>query len=332
MDNIESRAHRAWDIAAVVVTYNRKELLKENLVAVFGQTVPVRYVVVVDNHSTDGTEEWVRGEYGTRPELVYLRLEENIGGAGGFHEGIRYTAEQLDADYVWLMDDDTIPGEAALENLLRVFERVPGPVGYAASNVRSVDGVPMNVPIIDLSMGKNDYQVWGEYLHEHCVRITSATFVSILVPMDAVRKLGYPVRWFFIWGDDMEYTLRLTRYYGPAYVAGDSIAVHKRTGGRTLSPFAEKDPERMRNGYYYFRNSVINYREYHGKKATRTIIRRWRREAIKGILRKETKMGYKIRTMIRGIRDAYANGEQKAAFQNRMSDHTNETKTEQAAK
>ena len=107
-------------VCAVIVTYNRKALLKECLEAVLAQTRPPDHVLVVDNASTDGTAEMLREEF---PQVEVLRLPENQGGAGGFHEGMKRAYEE-GFDWLWLMDDDTIPRPEALEALLERFAEV----------------------------------------------------------------------------------------------------------------------------------------------------------------------------------------------------------------
>ena len=60
--------------AVVIVTYNRVELLKECLACVCGQTIPFSRVIVVDNHSTDGTAEFLAA----REDLDVIREPENL--------------------------------------------------------------------------------------------------------------------------------------------------------------------------------------------------------------------------------------------------------------
>ena len=69
-------------VIAVVVTFNRLALL-ERLVAELRRTTGLTEVVVVDNASTDGTGEWLAGQ----DDVHGVTLGENLGGAGGFHEG-----------------------------------------------------------------------------------------------------------------------------------------------------------------------------------------------------------------------------------------------------
>ena len=77
-------------VAAIVVTRNRPALLKRCLGAIDSQTYAVRRLVVVDNASDEPTQEFLAGEVARRgADFHLIRLEENTGGAGGFHEGMR---------------------------------------------------------------------------------------------------------------------------------------------------------------------------------------------------------------------------------------------------
>ena len=105
-------------VTAVVVTFNRKELLIECLEALARQTHPLDRVVLVDNASTDGTLQTVEASgIAERLPLDYLRITRNGGGAEGFHYAVRAGLDS-GADWIWLMDDDCRPEPDALERLL----------------------------------------------------------------------------------------------------------------------------------------------------------------------------------------------------------------------
>lgn len=91
------------NVVAVVVTYNRRELLKRNLSCLRANR-PVQSIVVVNNGSTDGTTEWLKEQ----KDLIVIH-QENVGGSGGFYRGIQHAC-QLKADWIWCMDDDVFRG------------------------------------------------------------------------------------------------------------------------------------------------------------------------------------------------------------------------------
>ena len=130
-------------IAAVVVTYNRKQLLVECVDSLLRQTHRLDALYIMDNCSTDGTCEFLcdRGlisppeHQGDLPQetirsvapadvrrgavdVHYVRMPENAGGAGGFAEGMQRAAG-AGFDWLWLMDDDLVALPDALAALVQ---------------------------------------------------------------------------------------------------------------------------------------------------------------------------------------------------------------------
>ena len=110
------------NIAAVIVTFNRKELLIKCIEAVIGQTFLPQTIIIIDNASTDGTEELLRKKGFCDGSvngitLYYERLSKNSGGAGGFYFGIK-RAQEASYDAVWVMDDDGLPDKDCLKNMI----------------------------------------------------------------------------------------------------------------------------------------------------------------------------------------------------------------------
>ena len=95
------------DIVAIIVTYNRKELLKESILSLFQQTYQNFSIYIIDNASTDGTYEYINDML-DNDRLYYFNTGKNLGGAGGFSFGIK-EAVQNGFSYLWIMDDDTLP-------------------------------------------------------------------------------------------------------------------------------------------------------------------------------------------------------------------------------
>jgi len=215
-------------IAAVVVTYNRKHLLKECLDALLSQTRPLDSIIVIDNASTDGTPEFLKENgYLDNPKIDYVRLPENTGGAGGFYEGVKRGYEK-GYDWLWLMDDDAEPKKDALE-ILTFYFKLKNVVGLA-STVLSPEG--------DISIfcrGKIDFKkifpliqkpIDSRKYEQNIVEIDMASFVGLLISRIAIEKIKFPKKEFFIYHDDVEYCIRLRRE-GKIFLIPKSIIIHK---------------------------------------------------------------------------------------------------------
>ena len=236
-------------VAAVVVTYNRRDLLLESLAAVRGQTRPPDEVIVVDNASADDTAAAVRKHY---PAAQLAELSRNTGGAGGFAYGMAL-ALAGGVDLIWLLDDDTVPEPGALAALLDASgHRAAVPPVLVASRVVWTDGRahPMNTPRPKPFMSPAERQAAAA---AGCLPIRSASFVSILVDAAACRRRGLPQAGYFLWNDDFEFTTRLLR--GQAgWLCPASVAVHK------TATFGSTDTDPGPRFFYEVRNKIWTLR------------------------------------------------------------------------
>ena len=236
-------------VVAVVVTWNRVKLLTECLKMLGAQTRRPDVVVVVDNASTDGTGEVIRAQF---PDVDLVRLTRNTGGAGGFSVGLAEAVDVHGADLVWAMDDDTIPTERTLVELLSSYSAYGPGLGLVASRVVWTDGrdQPRNIPRAPRTISGADRRA------AHAVGgrpVRTASFVSLLIEADAIREFGLPTADFFIWNDDFEFTARILRYRKGVY-APKALVVHKTAefGTKLLDP-GERFYNEVRNKIWVFR-------------------------------------------------------------------------------
>jgi glycosyltransferase involved in cell wall biosynthesis len=216
-------------VVAVVVTYNRKQLLVDCLEALARQTHPVDRVVLVDNASSDGTEEHVRaGGVADRIRIDYLRLARNGGGAEGFHHGVR-AALDGDHDWMWLMDDDCEPRGDCLERLLASEPAARPDTAVVAPVVRGAGDelLPINRGSVRPRWFVAPLQQAPPEAHdEPATPIDFCSFVGPLVRTEAARGIGLPMREMFIRFEDVEYLGRL----GPRrrmWLIGPAEIVHR---------------------------------------------------------------------------------------------------------
>jgi rhamnopyranosyl-N-acetylglucosaminyl-diphospho-decaprenol beta-1,3/1,4-galactofuranosyltransferase len=236
-------------VIAVVVTYNRRDLLLEALGAVYAQRREPDGVIVVDNASNDGTAAAVRASF---PAAHLAELDANYGGAGGFAYGMALALAR-GADLIWVMDDDTVPAPGALAALLQARRDYPGrPPVLVASSVQWTDGRahPMNTPRAKPFAGKAERLAAAS---GSCIPIRSASFVSVLVEADQVRRRGLPQADFFLWNDDFEFTARLLRG-DTGLLCPASIVVHKTKN------FGSTDVDPGGRFFYEVRNKIWTLR------------------------------------------------------------------------
>jgi len=240
-------------VVAVVVTWNRRELLLEALAELRAQTHLLAAIVVVDNASTDGTDEILRRETG----VDVVRLEKNTGGAGGFAVGLEQALTH-DPALVWLLDDDTIPTPDAALELVRVWQEYADaegdPPAVLASKVVWTDGRdhPMNTPRRKPGATSLERTAAAKV---RAVPIRSASFVSIMCDATVVRERGFPLADYFLWNDDFEYSTRLIRDRVGLYCP-DSVVVHKtKVFGSTDADPGDRFFFEVRNKVWLFTRS-----------------------------------------------------------------------------
>lgn len=213
-------------LAAIVVTFNRVAQLKITVARL--RAAAVDHIIVVDNASSDSTPDWLATV--DDPRLHTVRLEDNMGGAGGFESGMAYARDQLDPDWVVLMDDDARPAPGALqafrENMAEIDPNA-GKIGCVAAAVFYPDGNlcemnrPSRNPFWNLGLLVKTL-ICGSRAGFHLkdadfapnaptVPIDVASFVGYFVSRGAITQAGLPEGGLFIYGDDVLYSLRLRR-------------------------------------------------------------------------------------------------------------------------
>ena len=109
-------------VVAVVVTWNRRDLLVESLAAIEAQTRPADRVIVVDNASDDGTAELLARDFGRPRHRDRTRATPAVPAASP--SGLERALDD-GCDAVWLMDDDTVPEPTALGGAGRLAPAMP---------------------------------------------------------------------------------------------------------------------------------------------------------------------------------------------------------------
>lgn len=255
-----------YKIACVIVTYNRKELLKRCLEAVIAQTFKPVAVYLMDNASTDGTLESVKewGYYNTfcnGIKFKYILNAKNEGGAGGFYLGMKTANEDGEYDGLWVMDDDGAPSV----NCLR-------------AQVEYLDWYAFISPFVVTYEDDNIMSFWPQTAEElkqiypdGVIPNKANPFNGILYRKDLIKQIGYPKPELFIWGDENEYQLRAVSHgYNPVIII-NAVHYHPKDRQEYQKDFLGRDvivdvSSKLRN-YCFYRNRIYIYKKYLGIKS-----------------------------------------------------------------
>jgi GT2 family glycosyltransferase len=277
-------------IAAIVVTYNRHDCLRNCLDAIRRQTLPPDIIYIVDNHSTCDTAEMLLSNK-TIPAVPEMNISENVvitsqiyslnqadniilikyiykpentGSSGGFYTGMK-TAYDDGYEWFWMMDDDGLPAEDCAEQLLNGVKKYS--LDYANALVVNIDD--RFSLSFGLEKGKTNID---DYKNIDIVYNAANPFNSTLINRRVPGKIGFIKKEMFIWGDETEYFLRTRKNGFSVGTIVKSIHYHPKSKGEivNLFPFF-KFPTIMVNKYYKnvnfvaYRNLGYNVYTYSNK-------------------------------------------------------------------
>ncbi|MGL6127459.1 glycosyltransferase family 2 protein [Chryseobacterium artocarpi] len=237
-------------VCAVVVTYNRLEFLKEGIQGILDQTTPPDKIIIVNNRSTDGTDAYLKTLHQPQIEIV---TQENLGGAGGFHTGIK-KAYEAGYEWIWVMDDDVEPFKDCLENLLKYKElsQCIHPLRIFSDNNEVFKWEHYF-----------DYRICMPVLHHNIslenkdfCYVNTACFEGMLIHRDLVEKIGFPNKEYFIAGDDTEYGILANLHTNVMYTKTAAMYRKRANISYKIRPL---------QAYYEYRNIFLlrkNIRPY----------------------------------------------------------------------
>ena len=267
MDSHSKNMDKAKDmekikVTAVVVTYNRKVLLEKVIRSLLMQTVEIGRIIIVNNGSTDGTGEWLAAEYGNDPRFDVV-TQENVGGSGGFHRGIKEAAE-LETDWIWCMDDDVFPTPSCLETLLAYASRIEGAgilCPHRLMSGRAFTGKARTLNLSNPFCDMHNDMVTPEMVENaEWVEIEGMAFEGPLIRREVVERIGLPNRDLFILYDDTDYSYRAVRAGYKVAVVRDALM--EKHDFQSATSYRE---EKMKNKWklaYHIRNTAYFGRQY----------------------------------------------------------------------
>ena len=243
-------------VAVVVVTYNRADLLARMLEGLVALERQPEAVIVVDNASTDHTADVLAAA--TNAGLQVVRTDDNLGGAGGFHLGVK-TAYDGRFDRIWLMDDDVVPAPDCLSVLLAqdepclmaVREDLDGRLVEKAAtrfDLRNPLAIRPKTAMVETDYGSRDRM-------PERVEIENVAFEGFMLRREVVDAVGLPDASYFIFYDDVDFAVRARRAGYRIWAVRDAVLV------RQLD-FDQQHDLGGWKGYYMYRNLFAVHLRY----------------------------------------------------------------------
>ena len=147
-----------------------------------------------------------------------------------------------------------------------------------------------------------DDKEWNKYSDQGVTKVKSASFVSIMFPRNVVKKVGYPITDFFIWGDDVEYTLRITHdYHLDGFMVNDSLVEHKIKQNIATDLVKEESLGRVKRYYLAQRNTIFYLKKHSTKKEVfKATVRQGVKVPIKALIKSKDHRFYRAWVSVKG--------------------------------
>ncbi len=241
-------------VAIVLVTFNRLELLKRLYESLNQQTKPYDKLIIVNNSSTDGTLEWLEMQKELNSKLIIV-TQPNSGSSGGQYTAFR-TAYELGYEWIWEMDDDILPNSNCLEELFANREKN---TIMAPLRIDNKGNIFYN-EVIDINLSNPFKSFWAKIIDEESIKsklikVDGLTFEGAFFHRSVISKIGLPDKRVFIFGDDTEFCLR-------AKNSGINAAMITTVNIHRLLDYNMEQQIHTSKRYYIFRNQIWMDRLY----------------------------------------------------------------------
>ncbi|MFH1982571.1 MAG: glycosyltransferase family 2 protein [Pseudomonadota bacterium] len=225
------------DISIIIVTYQAAIYIDACLESLNRQTAGGYSVVIVDNGSTDGTVGRVRRHMADRREIHLIENRENLGFARANNIGIRYALHRLGTKAVFLLNQDTVCADDLLEKLHYWAQREPGAVlgpkilikttgriWWIGTHVFTLKDL-FQTPRLALGC-QIDKEAPDHFFHDAPAAVAAIVGCALMIPRTVLDDVGPLDERFFMYGEDLDFSLRLQKKGLRMLAVPDAVVYH----------------------------------------------------------------------------------------------------------
>jgi GT2 family glycosyltransferase len=241
-------------ISVLIVNYKNCSDTIDCVKSVVNQNNSPVQIIIIENGSNDGSYERLSNAF---PNVVIIRLKNNLGFAGANNVGIKYAIEH-GADYIFLLNNDAYVEPNTIQHLLDAFEKDPkiGIVGATVLDYYHPLIIDNKGAIINFYTGYSDFVDHGVIyqFNNKFNDVDYACGAAMMIKREVIDAVGLMSEFYFLYGEEKDYCLRV-KLKGYRIVATTAAAVtHK--GSSTMKKFPG-----IKN-YYFHRNRFLTMKLY----------------------------------------------------------------------
>ena len=254
----EQSSNNKLELSIVLVCWNNKEYLSPCLESLYQSDLASQFdVIVVDNGSTDGSQEMLREKY---PDVKIIQNDHNVGLGKASNQGIEATT----GEFIMLLNNDTIVNKAALDSMVDLM-RTQSEAGAVGCKLLNGDGsfqsgyggfsTLLEEFLIAIQVGE---RIWPGYpLQGDSDTIRAVGWMSsacLLVRRKTLDQIGLLDESYFIYGDETDLQYRMKKAGWKAYYIPDATIIH--FGGRSMN--------RWKRRRMVYRGKMLFYKKNYG--------------------------------------------------------------------
>ena len=211
-------------------------------------------IVLIDNKSTDDSidklEKWIQNQKELSSNLIFIKSSENNGYAAGNNIGIKYVESQEDAQFIWILNNDTLIQADILEKLLNCYKNLEN------ENIALLGSKILNEDFSIQSIGYlNSKYTEDEIKSKSSIEVEHISGCSIFFRADKIKEIGYIPEEYFLYYEETDWMKHIKQKGFKIFTCLSSQLIHKhaKSTGGIYSPFVI---------YYMTRNQILFNKKY----------------------------------------------------------------------